>query len=117
MEQEASRGVLGDALNYPMPHVAGLRPAIDLGTAFRAPLRSSVPTLFISGTLDGRTSPAEAAVVRAGFRRGRALLVEHGGHNIFEADPRVAEAVITFLRGGVPVERIEMAPPRFVVPR
>lgn len=117
VEQEAARGVLGDALNYPMPHVAGLRPAIDLGTAFRAPLRSSVPTLFISGTLDGRTSPAEAAVVRAGFRRGRALLVEHGGHNIFEADPRVAEAVVTFLRGGVPVERIEMAPPRFVVPR
>lgn len=117
VEQEAARSVLGDALNYPMPHVAGLRPAIDLGTAFRAPLRSSVPTLFISGTLDGRTSPAEAAVVRAGFRRGRALLVEHGGHNIFEADPRVAEAVVTFLRGGVPVERIEMAPPRFVVPR
>jgi pimeloyl-ACP methyl ester carboxylesterase len=117
VEQEAARGVLGDALNFPMPHVAGLRPAIDLGTAFRALLRSSVPTLFISGTLDGRTSPAEAAVVRAGFRRGRALLVEHGGHNIFEADPRVAEAVVTFLRGGVPVERIAMTPPRFVVPR
>jgi pimeloyl-ACP methyl ester carboxylesterase len=117
VKREASRGVLGDALNYPMPHIAGLRPSIDLGAAFRSPLRSSVPTLFISGTLDGRTSPAEAAVVRAGFRNGRALLVENGGHNIFEADPRVAEAVVTFLRGGVPVERIVMTPPRIVVPR
>ncbi|MCA0374299.1 MAG: alpha/beta hydrolase [Gemmatimonadetes bacterium] len=117
VEREAARGLLGDALNFPMPHVAGLRPAIDLGAAFRAPLQSNVPTLFISGTLDGRTSPAEAAVVRAGFRRGRALLVEHGGHNIFEADPRVAEAVVTFLRGEVPAERIVMTPPRFMVPR
>jgi len=117
VQREAARGVLGDALNYPMPHVAGLRPAIDLGTAFRAPLVSSVPTLFISGTLDGRTSPAEAAVVRAGFRRGRAMIVEYGGHNIFEADTRVAEAVVMFLRGEMPVERIVMTPPRIMVPR
>lgn len=115
--REAERGLLGDALNFPMPHLAGIRPSIDLGAGFRAPLRSSVPTLFISGTLDGRTSPTEASEVRAGFSRGRALIVEHGGHNIFEADPRVAEAVVTFLRGGTPVERIEMAPPRFFVPR
>jgi pimeloyl-ACP methyl ester carboxylesterase len=115
--REAERALLGDALNFPMPHVAGIRPSIDLGPGFRAPLRSSVPTLFISGTLDGRTSPAEAAEVRARFSRGRALVVENGGHNIFEADPRVAEAVVTFLRGGIPVERIEMAPPRFIVPR
>ncbi|MBC7842440.1 MAG: alpha/beta hydrolase [Gemmatimonadaceae bacterium] len=115
--REAERGLLGDALNFPMPHLAGIRPSIDLGTGFRAPLRSSVPTLFISGTLDGRTSPTEAAEVRAGFSRGRALTVENGGHNIFEADPRVAEAVVTFLRGGTPVDRIEMAPPRFFVPR
>jgi|JI10StandDraft_1071094.scaffolds.fasta_scaffold31090_3 pimeloyl-ACP methyl ester carboxylesterase len=117
VEREAARGVLGDALNFPMPHLVGIRPSIDLGAAFRAPLRSSVPTLFISGTLDGRTSPAEARVVRAGFARGRALTVENGGHNIFEADPRVAEAVVTFLRGGTPAERIVMSPPRFMVPR
>ncbi len=112
--REAARGLLGDALNFPMPHVAGLQQSIDLGAAFRAPRRSSVPTLFISGTLDGRTSPAEAAVVRAGFRFGRALHVENGGHNIFEADARVAAAVVTFLRGGAPVERIALPAPRFV---
>ncbi|WP_353266522.1 alpha/beta fold hydrolase [Gemmatimonas sp.] len=117
VEREAARGLLGDALNFPMPHLAGIRPSIDLGAGFRAPLRSSVPTLFISGTLDGRTSPVEAAEVRKRFSRGRALIVEHGGHNIFEADPRVAEAVVTFFRGGTPVERIEMAPPKVFVPR
>jgi len=115
--REAERALLGDALNFPMPHIAGIRPSIDLGAGFRAPLRSSVPTLFISGTLDGRTSPEEAAVVRAGFSRGRALIVENGGHNIFEADTRVAEAVVTFLRGGTPTARITMAPPQIVMPR
>jgi pimeloyl-ACP methyl ester carboxylesterase len=116
--QQAARGVLGDALNFPMPHVAGLRPQIDLGSTFRAPLRSDVPTLFLSGTLDGRTSLAEADVVRRGFRQGRALVVENGGHNLYEADPRIAEAVVTFLRGGVPMERIVLRPPQFsVTPR
>ena len=117
VQREAARGLLGDALNFPMPHVAGLRASIDLGRGFRAPLTSSVPTLFISGTLDGRTSPAEAAVVRAGFRNGRALLVENGGHNIFEADARVADAVLTFLRGGEPVDRITLKPPRIAMPQ
>jgi len=54
LEEQFATSVLGDTLNFPMPQVAGVRPSIDLGEAFRAPFKSSVPTLFISGTLDGR---------------------------------------------------------------
>ena len=53
--------LLADTLNFPMPHVMGIRPQIDAGDAFRAPFRSDIPALFISATLDGRTYPDEAA--------------------------------------------------------
>lgn len=113
IRREAATGVLGDAINFPMPHVAGMRPTLDLGDDFRASLRSSVPTLFISGTLDGRTSPTEALEELKGLRNGRQLLVENGGHNIFEADTRVADAVVSFFRGGDVPSTIRLAPPVF----
>ena len=41
------------------------------------------------------------------------MLVENGGHNIFEADKRVADAVVAFFRGGdIPVN-IRLEPPAF----
>ena len=113
IRREAVTGVLGDAINFPMPHVAGMRPALELGADFRAPLTSAVPTLFISGTLDGRTSPAEAREEIRGLRNGTHLIVEHGGHNIFEADRRVADAVVAFFRGAAVPTTIRLEPPAF----
>jgi len=113
IRREAATGVLSDAINFPMPHVAGMRPSLDLGDDFRAPLRSAVPTLFISGTLDGRTSPTEAREELKGLRNGRLLLVENGGHNIFEADKRVADAVVAFFRGADVPSNIRLEPPAF----
>jgi pimeloyl-ACP methyl ester carboxylesterase len=113
IRREATTGILGDAINFPMPHVAGMRPSLDLGDAFRAPLRSDVPTLFISGTLDGRTSPTEAREEIRGLRRGTHLIVENGGHNIFEADTRVANAVVAFFRGAEVPSLIRLEPPVF----
>ncbi len=113
IRREAATGVLGDAINFPMPHLAGMRPSLDLGDGFRAPVRSVVPTLFISGTLDGRTSPTEAREEITGLHNATHLIVENGGHNIFEADTRVADAVVAFFRGGQVPTVIRMDPPRF----
>jgi pimeloyl-ACP methyl ester carboxylesterase len=114
--KEAETSLLGDALNFPMPHVMGVRPQIDLGDQFRAPFRSDIPALFISATLDGRTYPDEAAEEIKGFSNKRRLIVENGGHNIYEADKRVADAVVAFFRGEPTPERIEFAPPKIAAP-
>ena len=45
---EARTSVLGDALNFPMPHALGVRPELDLGDAFRAPVSAATPVLFTS---------------------------------------------------------------------
>lgn len=116
VRKEAETALLADALNFPMPQIAGLRPEIDLGEDFRAPFRSSVPVLFISGTLDGRTYPAEAEEEIRGFENAARLIVENGGHNIYEADPRVAGAVVSYFRGDAVPETIRFEPPVFATP-
>lgn len=117
VSEEAKTSLLSDSLNFPMPHVAGLRPGLDLGDSFRAPFRSDVPALFISATLDGRTYPDEGEEEIKGFSNKRRLIVENGGHNIYEADKRVADAVLAFFKGQPTPERIEMAPPKFALPQ
>ncbi len=116
IERQAITGVLGDALNFPMPQVADIRPGIDLGETFRAPFSSTIPTLFISGTLDGRTSPDAAKAIAARFSKGQRLIVENGGHNIYEADPRVADAVLDWFQGQPVPSTLNFDPPVIVAP-
>lgn len=111
VKRQAKNGLLGDALNFPMPHIAGLRPSLDLGREFRAPFRSQTPVLFISGTLDGRTSVPEAKATLRQFPRGKHLIVENGGHNIFEADKRIADAVLAYFKGAPVPAAIHFDPP------
>jgi pimeloyl-ACP methyl ester carboxylesterase len=114
--KEAETSLLGDALNFPMPHIMGVRPGIDLGDEFRAPFRSNVPSLFISATLDGRTYPEEAREEIKGFSNKTWLVVENGGHNIYEADKRVADAVVAFFKGEPVPTSIRFDPPKIATP-
>jgi len=116
VQAEAKTALLGDALNYPMPHLMNLRPSLDLGDDFRAPFTSSIPSLFISGTLDGRTYVPEAKQEIARFTNKTHLVVENGGHNIYEADKRVADAVVAFFKGQPVPRTIRFDPPVFAKP-
>jgi pimeloyl-ACP methyl ester carboxylesterase len=49
--------------------------------AFRAPIISDVPVLFVAGDLDGRTPISNAVEVAAGFSNGQVMIVENAGHN------------------------------------
>jgi pimeloyl-ACP methyl ester carboxylesterase len=81
---------LGEALGHP-----------DLGPAFRAPIRSDVPVLLISGTLDGRTPVRNAEDVRRGFPNSAHLIVEGASHgyDLFFFTPKVQEVMREFLKG------------------
>lgn len=116
VRKEAETSLLGDALNFPMPHVMGVRPGIDLGDKFRSPFKSNIPALFISATLDGRTYPDEAREEIKGFSNKTWLVVENGGHNIYEADKRVADAVVAFFKGQPVPTSIRFDPPKIATP-
>jgi pimeloyl-ACP methyl ester carboxylesterase len=100
IQREAPETLLGTMMDFPFPEICDTCGNPDLGPAFRAPFTSQVPTLFLSGSLDGRTPPSNAEEVRAGFSHSHHLIVENGAHSdeTLEA-PGVAETVLDFLQG------------------
>ena len=69
--------------------------------------------LAISGTLDPRTPPGNAEEVLTGFSNGQHLRIIGGGHgdDLLIGSPRIAEAMVLFLRDGrLEHRRIEMPP-------
>ncbi|WGM39420.1 alpha/beta fold hydrolase [Caulobacter sp. NIBR1757] len=112
--REARTAVLGDALNFPMPHLLGAVPGVDLGQGFRAPMRIDHPALLVAGTLDGRTPLEEQAEVAAQFRRKARVIVDNAGHNVFEAHPQVRDLLVRFFRGdAVGDARLSLPAPKF----
>lgn len=110
--REARETLLADAINFPAPVMAEALGVPDLGPAFRAPVASDVPTLFISGTMDGRTPVGNADEVRAGFSDHAHLVIEGAGHSdpLFLSSPLILERMRTFFGGRhVETETIEMA--------
>jgi pimeloyl-ACP methyl ester carboxylesterase len=113
-EQQAPGSLLGDVVNFPMPHIGDALGVPDLGDEFRAPFRSDVPVLFMSGTLDGRTYPESARELIRNFSRGSHLIVENGGHNLFEASPLIRDVVLAWFKGEPPrVSVLKLEPPQF----
>ncbi len=116
IEEEARTAVFGDALNFPMPHLSGAIPGVDLGEDFRAPIRIDTPALLIAGSLDGRTPLEEQAEVIAQFQKGSRVLVENAGHNVFEAHPEVQALLVKFFREeSVSDTRLRLPSPSFAV--
>jgi pimeloyl-ACP methyl ester carboxylesterase len=115
---EASRTLLGDAVNIPFPEICAAVNVPDLGDAFRSPLRSNVPALLISGTLDGRTRPRQAEEFRRFMPNAQHLVIEGAGHSdpLFLSSPKILEAMKAFLRGEPLRERVVAAAPFTFVP-
>jgi pimeloyl-ACP methyl ester carboxylesterase len=63
-------------------------------------VRSKVPALFISGSLDGRTPISNAEEVRNGFANSAHLILEGASHgdDLFLSSPAILEAVLSFAR-------------------
>lgn len=116
VEREARTAALGDALNFPMPHLLGVVPGVDLGDAFRAPIRIDHPALLVAGTLDGRTPLEEQAEVAAQFRRKAQVTVQHAGHNVFESHPQIQDLIVRFFRGEPLTDtHLSLPPPVFAL--
>lgn len=111
---EARDAILSDSGNFPMPHAADIAPELTLPDEFRRPLSTSVPTLIIMGTLDGRTPVESQEELLRQFRRAERLTVVNGGHNIFEQSEEVQAEIVRFLKfGSVGASEVRLPPPTF----
>jgi pimeloyl-ACP methyl ester carboxylesterase len=114
--RESERSIFGSMTNFPFPDVCAAARISPLSEAFRAPVSSAVPSLFISGTLDSNTPPAQAETVMRGFSNAAHLIVEGAGHES-TLTPEVAARIVTFLNGGtIPSARLKGAPIVFRLP-
>ena len=118
IEREARSTLLADFSNFPFPDVCEEWKAPDVGDEFRSPLRSDVPVLFISGTLDARTPVSNAEEYRTGFSNSTHMIIEGAVHSdpLFLSSPKIKEGMMEFLRGQpVTVTKITAAPLKFVL--
>jgi pimeloyl-ACP methyl ester carboxylesterase len=115
IERETRLGMLAH-LDFPIPDVCPAWKVPELPPRDRTLVHSEVPTLFISGTLDGRTPPGNAEEVRRGFPNSRHILIEGGGHgnDLFVSSPDIQEVMVVFMKTGRLVkDRIQLPPLRF----
>lgn len=118
-EQIAREGkgtLLEDLFNFPFPDVCEEWKAPDLGDEFRSPLKSNVPALFISGTLDARTPVSNAEEYRKGFADSTHMIIDGAVHSdpLFLSSPKIKDGMIEFLRGQpVTVTKIAGPPMKF----
>ena len=118
IENEAKGTLLEDLFNFPFPDICDEWKAPDLGDAFRAPVRSDVPVLFISGTLDARTPISNAEEYRTGFSNSTHMIIEGAVHSdpLFLSSPQIKDGMIEFLKGQpVTVTKITASPLKFVL--
>ena len=99
IDREAAVSPFGRVRCLFFPELADALGIADLGDAFRADVESEVPTLFVSGTLDGKTPSERAERVRQGFAQSSHLLLQNGGHNALVQHAEVHARVARFLAG------------------
>lgn len=117
---ESTGSHFGMAANFPFPELCTDWPSHPMPEALLRPVSTDIPTLFIVGTMDGRTPPANVDRMRPGFSRSRELVIEGGAHDddLITSDPAIVETMIAFLRGSMSADRrIRLAPWTFPMSR
>ncbi len=114
--REGRSSILGGSPDFPFPQVCSAWGNLDLGENFRGSVKSNVPILFVSGTLDGRTPPGNAEKVRKGFPNSFHVLIEGAGHGdeLFISSSKITDVMLEFMRD-VPLstQKITLEPFKF----
>ena len=99
VRKEAEQATLRDALNMWFTERCAAVGTPPLGPAFRAPISSAVPALFISGSLDSQTPPEQVEEIRRGFTRSAHVIVNNAGHESTLPNAAVQQLIERFVRG------------------
>lgn len=80
IREQGDGALLGNAMNFPLMDLRGAWPDADLGDAYRATVRSDVPTLILAGDLDARTPLENAREIAAGLPNAQVVVIENAAH-------------------------------------
>ena len=116
IKREAKMTLMEDFANGEMPHICDAWGNPDLGPEFRSPIKSDLPVLFISGTLDGRTPVSNAKELESGFPSSQHLIIEGAWHSdpLFLSSPQIKEVMLEFMNDKpLSTKRITLPPHKF----
>ncbi len=99
INREIPGSLLGTMTNYPFPEICDVLKLQALPESFRKPIISTLPVLFISGSLDSNTPPYQAEEVRWGFPNSTHVIVENAGHESTLTLKESRALMIDFLLG------------------
>ncbi|HEY0868353.1 MAG TPA: alpha/beta hydrolase [Fimbriimonas sp.] len=92
--------LLEDATNFPFPEVGQTVQAADIGDQLRSPLKTDVPMLVLTGSLDGFTPTENAMEGMRTLKRAEHILIENAAHNDLLGTDEGLEAIARFLADG-----------------
>ncbi len=81
IQQEAEASLFGNAVNFPFSAAKDHWVEIKMSIDTTLPIQSEIPTLFIRGTLDVRTPPAQVNETMKGFSKSYHIEIENAGHD------------------------------------
>ena len=112
IKDEEKISLLGRALDFPFPDVCEAWGVPQLEPAFRLEIKSAVHSLFISGTLDGRTPVSNAEEIRQGFPNSTMVTIEGAAHGnlLYVGSPQISQVMLEFMKG-IPVSATRIALP------
>ena len=116
IEEQGLASLLGGDIDFPIPRICAACGLPELPDSFRAPFGCDVPTLLLSGTLDGRTPPANAEEVRRGLRNSWHIFIDGAGHGneLFLSSPEIRTTMLEFMKTGqVATNTITLPPIQF----
>ncbi len=117
IQREAKTALFGNVMNFPFPEIGAALGNPDLGDEYRSAIRTTVPTLFISGTMDNNCPVFQADDIRRTFKTSTHLIIENAGHESMLVEPRVQQAINDYLRGqDVSHLKIALPPLKFLAP-
>ncbi len=109
--KEVQSAMLGDVTDFAEERICRAWGVEPLPDEFRAIVRSALPTLFVSGTLDGDAPEEDTMDVLTGFPKGQHLRVSGAAHvGLGYQDSMTRAAIVRFFEEGrLASPRIELS--------
>lgn len=111
VEAQVDSRLLGSNINFLLFEWMTQLDFPQLPKAFREVKSNKVKALLLSGTLDGRTYLRSGIEIAKRFERGKHLIIENAGHDLYMQSPVISDLVLDFFKEkAINVNRIILEP-------
>ncbi|MCR9248867.1 MAG: alpha/beta hydrolase [bacterium] len=100
--KEADESPFGNVVNFPFSAVKETWISSNISNDYTTPLKTDIPTLFVTGELDCRTPVQQVEETMKGFSNAVHIKVESAGHEQAQWSWKVANEIIpSFMKGEI----------------